>query len=164
MTDIVYILIAMPRCRGRHSQFKASALRPSSRLSSFYVASTTQPQPSLLMMQLTSFLTVAFASIAAAAPDFGIGTGTRVTAKDSAQLASMTKALLEAASSYQASLTAQPEWTSAYSALVEFQETGKNVPEGVTATDRILTFATTPDWQVNLLGRGGSQRNHVLMR
>lgn len=97
-------------------------------------------------MHLTSFLTLAFAAAAAASPDFAIGSGIRFTAKDSAHLAAVTKALGEAASSYQASLTAQPEWSSAYSALVEFQETGKNVPEGVTATDRILTFATTPDW------------------
>ena len=33
-------------------------------------------------------------------------------------------------------------------ALIEYQKTGKNVPEGVTATDRILTFTTTPDWYV----------------
>ncbi|KAJ8116129.1 hypothetical protein OPT61_g2382 [Boeremia exigua] len=97
-------------------------------------------------MQLTSFLALAFASAAAAAPDFAIGSGIQFTAKDSSQFAAVTKALGEAASSYQASLTAKPEWSSAYSALVEFQETGKNVPEGVTATDRVLTFATTPDW------------------
>lgn len=97
-------------------------------------------------MQFTTLLTMAFASIAAAAPDFAIGTESRFTAKDTAQLAAVTKALVEAAESYQASLTAQPEWTSAYSALVEFQQTGENVPEDVTATDVILTYSTTPDW------------------
>lgn len=102
-------------------------------------------------MQFTTLLTVAFASIAAAAPDFAIGT-TRITAKDSAQLAAITKAIIDAGESWQASVTAQPEWSSAYSALVEYQKTGKNVPEGVTATDRILTYATTPDWYVRLLG------------
>jgi len=102
-------------------------------------------------MQLTSLLAVAFASIAAAAPDFAIGTGTIISAKDNAQLASLTKALVDAASSYQASLTAQPEWSSAWSQLVEFQSTGKNVPEDVTATDTILTYATTPDWYGFLL-------------
>lgn len=99
-------------------------------------------------MQLTTLLTMAFASIAAARPDFAIGTGTRITAKDTAQLASITKAYVQAMESYQASLTAQPEWSSAYSALVEFQETGKNVPEDVTATDVVLTYTTTPDWYV----------------
>ena len=99
-------------------------------------------------MQLTTLFTVAFASIAAAAPDFAIGPGftTSFTAKNQAQLASVTKAIIDAASSYQASMTAQPEWSSAYSALVEFQQTGKNVPEGVTATETILEFFTTPDW------------------
>ncbi|KZM20368.1 uncharacterized protein EKO05_0006926 [Ascochyta rabiei] len=97
-------------------------------------------------MKLTSFLIPALASIAAAAPDFAIGTQLTVTAKDGAQLASITSAYVKAMQSWQASVTAKPEWTSAYSALVDFQETGKNVPEGVTATDVILTYATTPDW------------------
>ncbi|KAF9695704.1 hypothetical protein EKO04_006503 [Ascochyta lentis] len=97
-------------------------------------------------MKLTSFVIPALASIASAVPDFAIGTQYMVTAKDGAQLASITSAYVKAMESYQASLTAQPEWSSAYSALVEFQETGKNVPEGVTATDRILTYTTTPDW------------------
>lgn len=97
-------------------------------------------------MQYTSLLTVAFASIAAAAPDFAIGTGVRFTAKNNAQLASVTKAVGEAISSHQASLTAQPEWSSAFSQLVEFQSTGVNVPKDVTATDKLLTYATTPDW------------------
>lgn len=102
-----------------------------------------------ITMQLTTLFTVAFASVAAAVPDFAIGTQSLFTAKDSAQLAAVTKALYEAASSYQASLTAQPQWTSAYSALVEFQQTGENVPEDVTATDTILTYSTTPDWLVS---------------
>ncbi|KAH6644672.1 hypothetical protein C7974DRAFT_384074 [Boeremia exigua] len=98
-------------------------------------------------MQFTSFLTLALASVAAAAPDFAIGTPTLITPKDRSELAALTKALYEAASSYQASLTAQPEWSSAFSALKEFQTTATmSVPSDVTATDKILTFATTPDW------------------
>lgn len=118
--------------------------------SSFPLPASSNPHANFIM-QLTSLLTVAFASIAAAAPDFAIGTGTVISAKDNAQLASLTKALVDAASSYQASLTAQPEWSSAWSQLVEFQSTGKNVPEDVTATDTILTYATTPDWYGYLL-------------
>ncbi|KAJ4362686.1 hypothetical protein N0V95_001394 [Ascochyta clinopodiicola] len=97
-------------------------------------------------MKLTSFLIPALASIATAAPDFIIGSEVTVTAKDRGQLASITSAYVNAILSWQASVTAKPEWTSAYSALVDFQETGKNVPEGVTATDAILTYSTTPDW------------------
>lgn len=99
-------------------------------------------------MKTTSLLIPALASVAAAAPDFAIGTNFEVTLTNTAQAASITSAWAKALSSWQATLTAQPEYTSAYSALVEFQRTGDNVPEGVTATDRILTFTTTPDWYV----------------
>lgn len=98
-------------------------------------------------MQLTAILTMAFASVAMAAPDFAIGTKEySFSAKDTAQAAKLTKALAEAASSWQASVTAQPAYTSAWSELVEFQETHSGVPKGVTATDSIVQFASTPTW------------------
>lgn len=99
-------------------------------------------------MQFTTLLTVAFASMAAAAPDFEIGPvyTSKFTAKDQAQLASMTKAIFDAASSFQASVTARPEYSSALSQLSEFQKTHSGVPEGVTATDTIIQFSTTPEW------------------
>lgn len=100
-------------------------------------------------MKTTSLLVLLLASIAAASPDFAIGTESHVTVTGVAEAASITSALGKALSSWQASATAQPEWTSAYSALVEYQETGKHVPEGVTATDRVLTYITTPDWYVS---------------
>ena len=86
-------------------------------------------------MQFTTLLTVAFASMAAAAPDFEIGPiyTSKFTAKDQAQLASMTKAIFDAASSF-------------LSQLSEFQKTHSGVPEGVTATDTIIQFSTTPEW------------------
>ncbi|KAF1364539.1 hypothetical protein EJ07DRAFT_172558 [Lizonia empirigonia] len=97
-------------------------------------------------MKTSSFIIPALASLAAAAPDFAIGSNFEVTLTNITQAASITSAWVKALASWQATVTAQPEWTSAYSALVEFQETGENVPEGVTATDRILTYTTTPDW------------------
>lgn len=112
-------------------------------------------------MQFTTLLAVAFASVAAAAPapDFAIGTDYySVSATNSAQLSKITKALAEAASSWQASITAQPEYSSAWSELVEFQETHSGVPEGVTATDTIIPFATTPTWYVLLNGPDPSTR------
>jgi hypothetical protein len=96
-------------------------------------------------MRTSHVLTLALASVASAIPDFAIGID-YITAKDSAQLSSMTAAYLSAISSFQASMTAQPQWSSAFSALKEYQMTGKNVPDEVTATDAVLTYATTPDW------------------
>lgn len=98
-------------------------------------------------MQFTTLLALAFVSTAAAVPDFMIEpTSIRVTAKDRSQLAAITKAVVEAAESWQASVTAQPEWSSAMSGLIEYQKTGKDVPKAVTATDTIMTFYTKPDW------------------
>lgn len=98
-------------------------------------------------MQFTTFLAVAFASVAAAAPDFAIGTDYySISATDTAQLSKITKALADAASSWQASVTAQPEYSSAWSELREFQETHSGVPEGVTATDSIVQYASAPTW------------------
>jgi hypothetical protein len=101
-------------------------------------------------MQLTTLLTCSLLSLGVTAlPDFVIATSAqRFTATNSAEYAKITKAVIDAASSYQATKTAQPEWSSMVDALIEYQKTGKNVPEGVTATDRILTFTTTPDWYV----------------
>lgn len=96
-------------------------------------------------MQFTTLLTVAFASVAAAVPDFAIGV-TSISAKDSSQLAAFTKAFVEAEEAWQASVTAKPEWSSAISGLIEYQKTGKDVPKAVTATDKVLTYYTTPDW------------------
>ena len=101
-------------------------------------------------MQLTTLLTCSLLSLGVTAlPDFVIATSAqRFTATNSAEYAKITKAVIDAASSYQATKTAAPEWSSMVDALIEYQKTGKNVPEGVTATDRILTFTTTPDWYV----------------
>lgn len=119
----------------------------------FYFSSTSIAQHQLnpSNMQFTALLSVAFASIAAAAPDFAIGTKEySISAKDTAQLNQITKAVIDAASSWQASVTAQPEYSSAWSELVEFQETHSGVPEGVTATDSIIQYASTPTWHVVL--------------
>ncbi|KAJ4339882.1 hypothetical protein N0V87_002820 [Didymella glomerata] len=98
-------------------------------------------------MQITTLLAVAFASVAAAAPDFAIGTDYySITATNTAQLSKITKALADAASSWQASVTAQAEYSSAWSELVDFQETHSGVPKGVTATDSIIQYASTPTW------------------
>ncbi|KAG9202448.1 hypothetical protein G6514_004424 [Epicoccum nigrum] len=99
-------------------------------------------------MQLTTVLACTLLSLGVTAnPDFVIGDNVQsFTAKDKAEYAKITKAVIDAASSYQASVTAKPEWTSMWEALKEYQKTGKDVPEGVTATDRILTFSTTPSW------------------
>lgn len=101
-------------------------------------------------MQLTTLLTCSLLSLGVTAlPDFVIATSVQYfTAKNSGDFAKVTKALVDAASSYQATKTAAPEWSSMVDALIEYQKTGKNVPAGVTATDRILTFTTTPDWYV----------------
>ena len=101
-------------------------------------------------MHLTALLACSLLSLGATAlPDFVIATSLqRFTATNSAEYAKITKAVIDAASSYQATKTAAPEWSSMVDALIEYQKTGKNVPEGVTATDRILTFTTTPDWYV----------------
>lgn len=102
------------------------------------------------IMKITSLLVPTLASLAAASPDFAIESRFEweVTVTGAAQAASITSAYAAAVKSWQASVTAKPEWTSAYSALVEYQSTGKDVPEGVTATDTILTYTTTPDWYV----------------
>jgi hypothetical protein len=99
-------------------------------------------------MRFTALLPVVFASFAAAAPapDFAIGSGYLYTASNQAQLDTVTKAVAQALSSHQASLTAQPEWTSAYSALVEFQETHRGVPDIVTDLEAVTVYATTPSW------------------
>ncbi|KAF3036999.1 hypothetical protein E8E11_005490 [Didymella keratinophila] len=100
-------------------------------------------------MQFKTLLAVAFASVAAAAPnpDFAIGTDYySISATNTAQLSKITKALADAASSWQASVTAQPEYSSAWSELVDFQETHSGVPKGVTATDSIIQYASTPTW------------------
>jgi hypothetical protein len=99
-------------------------------------------------MRFTTLLPVAFASIAAAAaaPDFAIGEGILYTATNEAELDAVTKAVIQALSTYQASLTVQPEWTSAYSALVEFQETHRGVPDIVTDLEAVTAYATTPSW------------------
>ncbi|KAF1927113.1 uncharacterized protein M421DRAFT_421979 [Didymella exigua CBS 183.55] len=98
-------------------------------------------------MQLTNFVTLALASVAVAAPDFAIGSKQySISAKDTAQLNQITKAVIDAASSWHTSVTAQPEYSSAWSELVEFQQTHSGVPEGVTATDSIIKYASTPTW------------------
>jgi hypothetical protein len=94
--------------------------------------SESDPHPLVIFrtattMQLTSFLTIQNADV----PKF-------------------TKAWNDAAKSYQAIKTAAPEWSSMYSALVEYQKTGKDVPEIATATDRITTYDTTPEWYVHI--------------
>lgn len=102
-------------------------------------------------MQLTTLLTCSLLSLGVTAlPDFAIATSPQMfTATDSAQLSKISKAVVDAVSSYQATKTAAPEWSSMVDALIEYQKTGDNVPEGVTATDRILTYTTTPDWYVS---------------
>ena len=102
-------------------------------------------------MQLTTLLTCSLLSLGVTAlPDFAIATSLQMyTATDSAQLSKISKAVVDAVSSYQATKTAAPEWSSMVDALIEYQKTGDNVPEGVTATDRILTYTTTPDWYVS---------------
>ena len=97
-------------------------------------------------MRFSILLPVGFASVAVAIPDFAIGTQILFTATNQAQMDSVTKALVEAQSSWQASVTAQPEWSSAWSALVDFQKTHKGVPDDVTATDTIIEYESTPTW------------------
>lgn len=97
-------------------------------------------------MRFSSLFPLGFVSIVSAVPDFAIGTQFLFTATNEAQLSSVSKALNDALSSYQASVTAQPEWSSAYSALVQFQKTHDGVPDDVTATDTIIQYATTPSW------------------
>ena len=97
-------------------------------------------------MRISSLFQLGFVSIAAAVPDFAVGTQFLFTATNEAQLSSVSKALNNALSSYHASVTAQPEWTSAYSALVQFQKTHDGVPEDVTATDTVIQYASTPSW------------------
>ncbi len=65
------------------------------------------------------------------------------TVKNAAHLSTLEAAYVSALQSYWAP---QPQFTSAISALVEYQRTGKDVPEEVTATSTLLTYTTTPDW------------------
>lgn len=93
---------------------------------------------------------MAFASLAAAVaePGFAIAGGTSIlfTVSDVAKYDQVTKDILQAYSSYDASVTAQPEWSSAFSQLVEFQKTHKGVPSGVTDLNTIIEYETTPSW------------------
>jgi hypothetical protein len=99
-------------------------------------------------MQFTTLLTITLASVAMATPDFAIGT--KQYTFSAADKSKVTKAVMEAASSFHASVTAQPEYSSAWSELAEFQKTHSGVPEGVTATDSVIEFASTPTWYVFL--------------
>jgi hypothetical protein len=116
--------------------------------------SESDPHPLVIFrtattMQLTSFLILTCISLAAALPDFAMAPTKLVTIQN-ADVPKFTKAWNDAAKSYQAIKTAAPEWSSMYSALVEYQKTGKDVPEIATATDRITTYDTTPEWYVHI--------------
>lgn len=58
----------------------------------------------------------------------------------------MTKAYVSAVESYYATLTTGSEWNRAWDVLRAYQQTGKDVPAAVTATDTELIYTTTPDW------------------
>jgi hypothetical protein len=98
------------------------------------------------IMKTTSILISALAAVATAIPDFQIGGDRIVRLDNSAQFSQLSSEYLSAVSTYLTSKTAQPEWTSAQSALSEFQATASGVPKAVTATDTIMKFATTPAW------------------
>ncbi|KAF2834651.1 hypothetical protein M501DRAFT_1020630 [Patellaria atrata CBS 101060] len=55
-----------------------------------------------------------------------------------------------AASTYITHLTAQPQFTSAIAALESIAATATDIPEGVTATDTVVTYTTTPAWYTRL--------------
>ncbi|KAL5416312.1 hypothetical protein PMIN04_008206 [Paraphaeosphaeria minitans] len=100
-------------------------------------------------MRFTSILPVAFASLAAAAAEPGIAIGETsilFTVTDQAQYDQVTKDVLQAISAYQASVTAQPEWSSAYSQLVDFQKTHKGVPAALTDLSSDIQYTATPSW------------------
>jgi hypothetical protein len=58
----------------------------------------------------------------------------------------MTKAYASQVSKYQASLVTGAEWTKAWDVLRAYQQTGKDVPAIVTATNAATTYKTTPAW------------------
>ncbi|OAG07815.1 uncharacterized protein CC84DRAFT_1161888 [Paraphaeosphaeria sporulosa] len=92
---------------------------------------------------------MAFASlgVAVAEPAIAIGeTSILFTVTDQAQYDQVTKDVLQAMSSYQASITAQPAWSSAYSQLVEFQKTHKGVPAALTDLSTVVQYTATPSW------------------
>ncbi|OAL44310.1 hypothetical protein IQ07DRAFT_605085 [Pyrenochaeta sp. DS3sAY3a] len=66
--------------------------------------------------------------------------------KDEAQKESMTKAYVSAVESYYATITTGSEWNKAWDVLRAYQQTGRDVPAAVTATDTVLTYSTTPAW------------------
>ncbi|KAH7389818.1 hypothetical protein BKA66DRAFT_459862 [Pyrenochaeta sp. MPI-SDFR-AT-0127] len=68
------------------------------------------------------------------------------SAKDDKQLASMTKAYASAVQSYYATLTTGADWTKAWDVMRAYQQTGRDVPGAVTATNTVLTYTTTPAW------------------
>ena len=72
--------------------------------------------------------------------------GTKTWSIEQSKAAAATSAAGSALSSYLSEVTAAPEYSSALDALAQYQETGFGVPEDVTATDVVLTYATTPDW------------------
>ncbi|KAF2124751.1 hypothetical protein P153DRAFT_434987 [Dothidotthia symphoricarpi CBS 119687] len=65
-----------------------------------------------------------------------------------AQQASSISAKFDSAiSSYAAQVTTQPAYNSAWNELYAYESTGKkDIPEGVTATNTVVTYTTTPEW------------------
>lgn len=106
-------------------------------------------------MQLTTILPVIFASfaVAVAVPEPVVIFGTLladvdVTVTDQAQYASVTQKVLHDLSTYQAALTARPEYSSYWSGLVEFQKTHKGVPSALVDPSTTLELTATPSWYV----------------
>lgn len=62
------------------------------------------------------------------------------------QKESMTKAYVSAVESYYATITTGSDWNKAWDVLRAYQQTGRDVPAAVTATDTVLTYSTTPAW------------------
>ena len=92
----------------------------------FFLSSSSCPTWVLIFkvstLKSTSLFTITLVSLAVAVSDFGIGADVTVTAKNAAQLATLTRAYIDAIKSFQASATAQPEWLSTFSALIEYQK------------------------------------------
>jgi hypothetical protein len=47
---------------------------------------------------------------------------------------------------YYATLTEGGDWTKAWDVVRAYQQTGKDVPAVVTATNAVTTYTTTPAW------------------
>jgi|TARA_R110002003_G_scaffold107_6_gene8991 hypothetical protein len=58
----------------------------------------------------------------------------------------MTKAYSSQVQKYYATLTEGGDWTKAWDVVRAYQQTGKDVPAVVTATNAVTTYTTTPAW------------------